>query len=239
MQGPRAQADRKLYRQAMQAAILATPNLEVIEAAVEDLIVEDGAVAGIVTATGDRIAAGAVVLTTGTFLRGLIHIGEKKIPAGRIGEAPSVGLGERLYGLGLRMGRLKTGTPPRLDGRTIDFSALQVQHGDAPPVPFSFLTERDHDAADCLPRHPHDGSDAQHHRDQSRPLADVLRRHPERGPALLPLDRGQDRPLQGAAEPPDLPRAGRPRRRHRLSERHLDLVARRCAARLPQDHSRA
>jgi tRNA uridine 5-carboxymethylaminomethyl modification enzyme len=140
VQGPRAQADRKLYRQAMQAAILATPNLEVIEASVEDLIVEDGAVAGIVTSTGERIAAGAVVLTTGTFLRGLIHIGEKKIPAGRIGEAPSVGLGERLYGLGLRMGRLKTGTPPRLDGRSIDYSALQVQHGDNPPMPFSFLT---------------------------------------------------------------------------------------------------
>jgi tRNA uridine 5-carboxymethylaminomethyl modification enzyme len=141
VQGPRAQADRKLYRQAMQAAILATPNLEVIEAAVEDLIVEDGTVAGIVTSSGERIGAGAVVLTTGTFLRGLIHIGEKKIPAGRFGEAPSVGLGERLYGLGLRMGRLKTGTPPRLDGRSIDYSALQVQHGDAPPVPFSFLTK--------------------------------------------------------------------------------------------------
>ena len=140
VQGPRAQADRKLYRQAMQAAILATPNLEAIEASVEDLIVEDGAVAGIITANGERIGAHAVVLTTGTFLRGLIHIGERKIPAGRIGEAPSVGLGERLYGLGLRMGRLKTGTPPRLDGRTIDFDALQVQHGDNPPVPFSFLT---------------------------------------------------------------------------------------------------
>ena len=141
VQGPRAQADRKLYRQAMQATILATPNLEVIEAAVEDLIVEDGAVAGIVTSSGARIGVGAVVLTTGTFLRGLIHIGEKKIPAGRIGEAPSVGLGERLYDLGLRMGRLKTGTPPRLDGRSIDYSALQVQHGDDPPMPFSFLTE--------------------------------------------------------------------------------------------------
>jgi tRNA uridine 5-carboxymethylaminomethyl modification enzyme len=141
VQGPRAQADRKLYRQAMQATILATPNLEVIEAAVADLIVEDGAVAGIVTSSGARIGVSAVVLTTGTFLRGLIHIGEKKIPAGRIGEAPSVGLGERLYDLGLRMGRLKTGTPPRLDGRSIDYSALQVQHGDDPPMPFSFLTE--------------------------------------------------------------------------------------------------
>jgi tRNA uridine 5-carboxymethylaminomethyl modification enzyme len=140
VQGPRAQADRKLYRQAMQAAILATPNLEVIEAAVEDLIVEHGALAGIITSGGERIGTGALVLATGTFLRGQIHIGEKKIPAGRVGEAPSVALGERLYGLGLRMGRLKTGTPPRLDGRTIDYSALQVQHGDAPPVPFSFLT---------------------------------------------------------------------------------------------------
>ncbi|MGB3021539.1 MAG: FAD-dependent oxidoreductase, partial [Methyloceanibacter sp.] len=137
VQGPRAQADRKLYRQAMQAAIGATPNLEVIEAAVEDLLVEQGAVAGIVTADGRNIRAGAVVLTTGTFLRGLIHIGERKIPAGRIDEAPALGLSERLYGLGLRLGRLKTGTPPRLDGRTINWDALQVQEGDDPPTPFS------------------------------------------------------------------------------------------------------
>ncbi len=127
VQGPRAQADRKLYRQAMQAAIAATPNLEVIEAAVEDLIVEQGEAAGIVTADGREIRAGAVVLTTGTFLNGLIHIGEKKIPAGRINEAPALGLSMRLYGLGLRMGRLKTGTPPRLDGSTINYDALQVQ----------------------------------------------------------------------------------------------------------------
>ena len=141
VQGPRAQADRKLYREAMQAAIRATPGLEVIEAAVEDLIVEDGMVNGVLTADGRRISAGAVVLTTGTFLRGLIHIGERKIPAGRIGEAPALGLSERLYGLGLRMGRLKTGTPPRLDGRTISWDSLQVQPGDDPPRPFSFLTE--------------------------------------------------------------------------------------------------
>ena len=141
VQGPRAQADRKLYRQAMQAAISAMPNLEIIEAAVEDLLVDEGAVAGIVTADGRTIRAGAVVLTTGTFLRGLIHIGERKIPAGRIDEAPALGLSERLYGLGLRMGRLKTGTPPRLDGRTIRWDALQVQNGDDPPTPFSFLTK--------------------------------------------------------------------------------------------------
>jgi tRNA uridine 5-carboxymethylaminomethyl modification enzyme len=141
VQGPRAQADRKLYRKAMQAAISATPGLEVIEATVEDLIVEDAVVTGIVTADGRRLAARAVVLTTGTFLRGLIHIGERKIPAGRIGEAPALGLSARLYALGLSMGRLKTGTPPRLDGRTIRWDGLEVQNGDDPPRPFSFLTE--------------------------------------------------------------------------------------------------
>ena len=142
VQGPRAQADRKLYRRAMQAAIKATPELEVIDAAVEDLVVADGVVSGVLTAGPRDIQAGAVVLTTGTFLRGLIHIGERKIPAGRINEAPALGLSERLYGLGLRMGRLKTGTPPRLDGRTINWNGLQVQHGDEPPRPFSFLTEK-------------------------------------------------------------------------------------------------
>jgi tRNA uridine 5-carboxymethylaminomethyl modification enzyme len=150
VQGPRAQADRKLYRQAMQAAIKAVPNLEVIEAAVEDLRVEavnlngrlTDMVNGVLTRDGRHIRAGAVVLTTGTFLNGLIHIGEKKIPAGRIDEAPALGLSTRLYGLGLHMGRLKTGTPPRLDGRTIAWDGLQVQHGDDPPRPFSFLTER-------------------------------------------------------------------------------------------------
>lgn len=142
VQGPRAQADRKLYRKAMQAAISTIPGLEVIEAAVEDLTVDGAMVNGVLTADGRHLSAGAVVLTTGTFLRGLIHIGERKIPAGRIGEAPALGLSTRLYGLGLRMGRLKTGTPPRLDGRTIDWDGLEVQRGDDPPQPFSFLTER-------------------------------------------------------------------------------------------------
>src|SRR5688572_16628260 len=138
VQGPRAQADRKLYRAAMQEAVRATPGLEVIEAAVVDLTTDDGRVTGIATADGRRLAAGAVVLTTGTFLRGLIHIGERKIPAGRIGEAPALGLSARLYALGLSMGRLKTGTPPRLDGRTIRWDGLEVQNGDDPPRPFSF-----------------------------------------------------------------------------------------------------
>jgi tRNA uridine 5-carboxymethylaminomethyl modification enzyme len=142
VQGPRAQADRKLYRQAMQTAIRATANLDVIEGAVEDLLVEHGRVAGVVTAAGSPIRAGAVVLTTGTFLRGLIHRGEEKTPAGRHGEPPSNGLSRRLLALDLRLGRLKTGTPARLDGRSIDWPSLEMQPGDDPPVPFSFLTER-------------------------------------------------------------------------------------------------
>jgi len=140
VRGPRAQADRKLYRQAMQAALAAQPNLTILAAAAEDLLIEDGRVAGVITADSKTIRCGAVVLTTGTFLRGLIHIGEKKIPAGRVGDAPSVGLSEKLYSMGLSMGRLKTGTPPRLDGKTIDWARLEPQHGDEPPTPFSFLT---------------------------------------------------------------------------------------------------
>ena len=153
VRGPRAQADRKLYRLAMQKALAETANLEIREAAAEDLIIHNGRVAGVVTADGSEIRARAVVLTTGTFLRGLIHIGERKIPAGRatsssgaIGqgkvEEPSIGLSRTLYGLGLRMGRLKTGTPPRLDGTTIDWASLERQEGDDPPVPFSFLTKQ-------------------------------------------------------------------------------------------------
>jgi tRNA uridine 5-carboxymethylaminomethyl modification enzyme len=142
VRGPRAQADRKLYRQAMQAALGRTANLDIKEAAAEDLVLKDGRVAAVKTATGEVIACGAVVLTTGTFLRGLIHIGETKIPAGRVGEEPSIGLSKTLYGLGLKMGRLKTGTPPRLDGGTIHWDGLDVQHGDDPPVPFSALTTK-------------------------------------------------------------------------------------------------
>jgi len=140
VQGPRAQADRKLYRQAMQAAILAQANLEVIEGGVNDLIVEGGVLCGVVTEDGRRFAARQVVLTSGTFLRGMIHIGTQKTPAGRAGEAPAVGLSERLYGLGFQMGRLKTGTPARLDRNSIAWGELEVQEGDKRPVPFSFLT---------------------------------------------------------------------------------------------------
>jgi len=139
--GPRAQADRKLYRQAMQAAIQDTRNLEVLEGGVEDLLIGEGCVAGVALADGRAVRAGAVVLTTGTFLNGLIHMGEAKIPAGRVGDAPALRLSDRLLGLGLRLGRLKTGTPARLDGATIDWAGLDMQPGDEDPVPFSFLTE--------------------------------------------------------------------------------------------------
>lgn len=139
--GPRTQADRKLYRQAMQAEIAAIPNLDVIEGGVEDLIVENGRVEGVITADGRPVRSGAVVLTTGTFLNGLIHMGEQKIPAGRAGEAPALKLSDRLYALGLNLGRLKTGTPARLDGKSIDWSGLEMQKADDDPVPLSFLTE--------------------------------------------------------------------------------------------------
>jgi len=142
VRGPRAQADRKLYRKAMQAALGEAANLEIREASAENLVIRDGRAVAVVTEKREEIACGAAVLTTGTFLRGLIHMGERKIPAGRLGEAPTLGLSDTLYGLGFRMGRLKTGTPPRLDGRSILWQRLQVQPGDEPPVPFSFLTAR-------------------------------------------------------------------------------------------------
>jgi tRNA uridine 5-carboxymethylaminomethyl modification enzyme len=142
VRGPRAQADRKLYAAAMQAAIRSSPNLQVIEAEADDLVIDCGRVCGVKLADGREISAGAVVLTTGTFLRGLIHIGEKQIPAGRVGEAPAIGLSRTLENFGFALGRLKTGTPPRLDGRTIDWSTLEMQPGDDPPEPFSILTAR-------------------------------------------------------------------------------------------------
>ena len=143
VRGPRAQADRKLYRRAMQAELARQPGLEIRAGAVEDLVRDgDGRITGLRLADGEVLRAGAVVLTTGTFLKGLIHIGETRIPAGRVGEAPAIGLSDTLYGAGLRMGRLKTGTPPRLDGTTVDWAGLEVQPGDDPPPPFSTMTDR-------------------------------------------------------------------------------------------------
>jgi tRNA uridine 5-carboxymethylaminomethyl modification enzyme len=143
VQGPRAQADRGLYRRAMQEAIRATRHLYVIEAEVADLVLaRGGKVGGVVTGEGRDLRAGAVVLTTGTFLRGLMHCGSETTAAGRYGEAPALRLSACLSRLGLRLGRLKTGTPARLDGRSIDWARLETHRGDDPPTPFSFLTER-------------------------------------------------------------------------------------------------
>lgn len=143
VRGPRAQADRKLYRTAMQDLLAEHENLVLLAAAVEDLTFDrSGRVSGVVTADGQELGAGAVVITTGTFLRGVIHIGERTIPAGRIGEEPALGLSNTFAGLGLRLGRLKTGTPPRLDGRTIRWHELPEQAGDEPPQPFSYMTEQ-------------------------------------------------------------------------------------------------
>ncbi len=141
VRGPRAQIDRDLYRTAMQAAIAGLEGLEVIEAEVDDVVAAGGRISGVRLAGGSEIGARAVVLTTGTFLRGLIHIGERTIPAGRVDEKPVLGLSVRLEELGLKLGRLKTGTPPRLDRGSIDFAALEEQPGDAVPEPFSVLTE--------------------------------------------------------------------------------------------------
>ncbi|ALG88872.1 MULTISPECIES: tRNA uridine-5-carboxymethylaminomethyl(34) synthesis enzyme MnmG [Actibacterium] len=140
VQGPRAQADRKLYREAMQGFIAATPNLTVIEGEATDLLMQRDTVTGVALDDGSELTTGAVVLTTGTFLRGVIHIGDVQRPGGRMGDRPSVKLAERIDGFGLPLGRLKTGTPPRLDGRTIDWAALETQPGDDDPVLFSFLS---------------------------------------------------------------------------------------------------
>ena len=142
VRGPRAQADRALYRRAIQDILGEIDGLDVVEAGVDDLILAGGCCRGVVLDDGRRIRAGAVVLTTGTFLRGEIHLGEERRPAGRVGDAPAVRLATTLDRLGFPLGRLKTGTPPRLDGRTIDWAALEVQPGDDPPEPFSYLTDR-------------------------------------------------------------------------------------------------
>ncbi|ASP19745.1 tRNA uridine 5-carboxymethylaminomethyl modification enzyme MnmG [Antarctobacter heliothermus] len=142
VQGPRAQADRKIYARAMQNEIAATPNLTVLEGEVVDFVLESGAVRGVVLADKSQISARSVVLTSGTFLRGVIHIGDKKHAGGRMGDRPSVRLADRIREMNLPIGRLKTGTPPRLDGRTIDWTGLDMQPGDEDPVMFSFLSER-------------------------------------------------------------------------------------------------
>jgi tRNA uridine 5-carboxymethylaminomethyl modification enzyme len=143
VRGPRAQADRRLYREAVQALLRAQPGLTIMAGGAEGLELDQaGGLAAIITGDGQRILCGAAIITTGTFLRGEIHIGEKRYPAGRVGDAPAIGLALAFERLGLPLARLKTGTPPRLDGRTIDWAALEAQPGDDKPEPLSWLTER-------------------------------------------------------------------------------------------------
>src|ERR1700712_4256549 len=142
VRGPRAQIDRKLYATAMQAAITETLNLSVIEGEADELLLSHGRVIGLRLVDGRELTARSVVITTGTFLRGLIHLGEKNWPAGRVDEAPAMGLSGSFEGAGFSLGGLKTGAPPRLDGSTIDWSAVEMQPGDDPPEPFSVMTDR-------------------------------------------------------------------------------------------------
>ena len=175
VRGPRAQADRKLYRQAVQSILAEYKNLTVIEASVEDLVIEKNEARGVVIQSGKTVSAGKIILTTGTFLNGLIHIGEKKIRAGRVGEPPSLGLSNTLKNNRFIMGRLKTGTPPRLDGKTIDWTALEEQPGDNPPRPFSTMTEKvTVPQISCFITHTRPGN-ARHHPCQSPSRADVFR----------------------------------------------------------------
>ncbi|OAO06643.1 tRNA uridine(34) 5-carboxymethylaminomethyl synthesis enzyme MnmG [Roseovarius indicus] len=141
VQGPRAQADRKIYREGMLAEMTAQRNLDIIEGEAADFIMEGDYVAGVILADGSEVRAGAVILTTGTFLRGVIHIGDVSRPGGRMGDRPSVKLAERIDTFGLNLGRLKTGTPPRLDGATINWGVLEEQPGDEEPVLFSFMSK--------------------------------------------------------------------------------------------------
>ncbi|HSS45621.1 MAG TPA: FAD-dependent oxidoreductase, partial [Thermoanaerobaculia bacterium] len=139
--GPRAQCDRSLYSRLARQALEETPNLTILEAMAEGFLEGGGRVAGVVTRDGQRIAAQVVVVTTGTFLRGLMHTGEKKTEGGRVGETASEGLSAALSRLGLALGRFKTGTPPRVHRDTVDYDLCEPQRGDEPPVPFSFRTK--------------------------------------------------------------------------------------------------
>ena len=199
MRGPRAQADRKLYREAMQALLAEQANLTIRADAVEDLILDaSGACAGVRHANRARtIGAGARGPDHRHLPEGRDPLRRKAHPRRRAhGEAPAIGLSERFIALGFAMGRLKTGTPARLDGRTIDWAALEMQDGDEPPQPFSFLTDADHDAADRLRHHLRRRRDPPHHPRQPPSRADVFGRDRGRGPALLPVDRGQGRALR-------------------------------------------
>ncbi len=218
----RAQADRVLYRQAVRTALENQPNLMIFQQAVEDLIVENDRVVGAVTQMGLKFRAKAVVLTVGTFLDGKIHIGLDNYSGGRAGDPPSIPLSRRLRELPLRVSRLKTGTPPRIDARTIDFSVLAQQHGDNPMPVFSFMGSAD--------QHPRQVPCYITHTNEK--THDVIRNNLDRSPyvrrsdrrdrtSLLPVDRRQSHALCRSQPASDLPRAGRTDLKRNLSERYI------------------
>ena len=206
----RAQADRVLYRKAIRGRLENQPRLRIFQQAVDDLLIEGDHVSGVVTQIGLKFSARAVVLTTGTFLAGLIHVGLRNYQAGRAGDPPAVRLAQRLRELKLPVGRLKTGTPPRIDGRSIDFSVMTEQPGDdAGSGIFISRRPRSASAAVAVLDHAYQRAHPRHHSRRARPLADVYRRDRGRRPALLPFDRRQNHAL----------RATRPRTRSSSSPR--------------------
>ena len=204
VRGPRTQADRKLYREAMRAAIDVQDGLEVVEGEVIDLAISDGSITGVVLGDGRQIKCGAVVLTTGTFLRGLIHIGERKFAAGRMNEKASVGLSETFLRAGFKLGRLKTGTPPRLDGKTIDWASLDMQAADDEPSFFSLMTDHlaNRQIACGITRTTPETHELI--RSNLGAVGHVFRVDRGHRPALLPFDRRQDRQIRRPRRPSDL-----------------------------------
>ena len=241
---PRAQCDKQQYRVKMREVLEAQPGLFIKQAEVVDLLIDaapDGHAsrAWAEAARWRTVDAGAVVITTGTFLNGLIHCGEEQYPAGRSGEPPSVLLGEALKRLGLRGCRLKTGTPPRLDGRTIDWARFEEQPGDADPTPFSFRTKKIAAAPGLLPHCVHHAGDAAHHPRECLAFAHVLGTDRGHRAALLPVDRRQGRQVPGQGAAPVLPRARRPEHARGLRQRHVHLAADGSAVADGALHSRA
>ena len=239
VQGPRAQADRALYRRAMRALIERTPGLAVVEGEASGIRSENGVVSGVDLADGRSFRCGSIVLTTGTFLRGVIHLGDVRTPAGRFGERPSIALAQSLEGAGFAFGRLKTGTPPRLDGATIDWGALEVQHGDDPPEFFALDTRAP--AARQVPCYITRTTEESHRIVRAELAAIGGLFGLDLGPwsPLLPVHRGQGRPILRSRKPSDLSRAGGCGRSNRLPERNLDLASGGDAAGADRDHSGA
>ena len=241
----RAQADRVLYKDAIRQILESQPNLDILPLVVDDLIVDstghhgNDRITGVITDTGEKITAPSVVLTTGTFLGGRIHIGQESRPGGRAGDPPSTALANRLREMPFRVGRLKTGTPPRIDADSVNFVGLDEQWGDTPTPVMSFMGGVDeHPAQRCCwithtnPR-THDII-----REGLDPLAPVHRHHRGHGPALLPVHRGQDSPLCGQAIPSGVHRAGGPHLPGTLPQRDIHQSAPRCAGTAGALHSR-